>query len=97
MEQASREFWTGLGGCAAPAARAAWDRAGETYGFPCAPGIFDCDVAVDQNEIVNVLNELVETSHDGEYGFRASAVDVESPTLKQALSARAEECSRAAH
>ena len=81
------------------ATRAAWDRAGNASTYESAPDTcsFDGDVPVDKSEIVNVLNELVETSHDGEYGFRASAVDVESPNLKQALSARAEECGKDAH
>ena len=79
------------------ATRAAWGRVGNTYGFDPDTGIVDCDGAADKREIVNVLNELVETSHDGECGFRTSADEVQSPTLKQAFSARAQECGRAAH
>jgi uncharacterized protein (TIGR02284 family) len=47
-------------------------------------------------EALATLNDLIECSKDGEYGFRASAQHVESDTLRQTLARRAEECRAAA-
>jgi uncharacterized protein (TIGR02284 family) len=47
-------------------------------------------------EAIATLNDLIECSKDGEYGFRASAQHVESDTLRQTLTRRAEECQAAA-
>ena len=42
-------------------------------------------------DVVNVLNDLLENSRDGEYGFRACAEEVDSPQLKQVFQIRAAE------
>jgi uncharacterized protein (TIGR02284 family) len=47
-------------------------------------------------EAIATLNDLIECSKDGEYGFRASAQHVESDTLRQTLARRADECQAAA-
>lgn len=45
----------------------------------------------DRDDIIDTLNDLIETSHDGEYGFRELAERAEAPELKQTFSRRAEE------
>lgn len=46
---------------------------------------------------ISTLNELIETSKDGEYGFRASADYIRDPQVKQLFLARAEACARSVH
>jgi uncharacterized protein (TIGR02284 family) len=46
--------------------------------------------------IVSVLNDLVETSKDGEKGFRKAAEDTRDPQLKQLFQGRADDCARGA-
>jgi uncharacterized protein (TIGR02284 family) len=46
--------------------------------------------------IVSALNDLVETSKDGEKGFLKAAEDTKDPTLKQLFAGRAEDCARGA-
>lgn len=48
------------------------------------------------DDIIDSLNDLIETSKDGEYGFRASAEYLRDPELKQSFVTRAEECRQAA-
>jgi uncharacterized protein (TIGR02284 family) len=48
------------------------------------------------DDIIDTLNDLIETSKDGEYGFRTSAEYLKDATLKQTFTARAEECRQAA-
>ncbi len=47
-------------------------------------------------DIIATLNDLIETSKDGEYGFRASAEHIRDSLIKQELMARADECRFAA-
>jgi uncharacterized protein (TIGR02284 family) len=47
-------------------------------------------------DVIGCLNDLIETCKDGEYGFRASAEQAKSESLRQALNARAVECQHAA-
>lgn len=47
-------------------------------------------------DVVDVLNDLLENTRDGEYGFRACAEEVESPQLKQVFQNRSAECAKAA-
>jgi uncharacterized protein (TIGR02284 family) len=51
---------------------------------------------MDRNNVVDILNTLVETSKDGEYGFKTCAEHARSPELKQFFARRAQECSTAA-
>ncbi|WP_447742812.1 ferritin-like domain-containing protein [Pseudomonas laurentiana] len=47
-------------------------------------------------DVIDVLNDLIEYSKDGEKGFKASADDVKSPDLKAFFVQRAGECASAA-
>ena len=51
---------------------------------------------MDSSDIVDVLNDLLENSRDGEYGFRTCAEEVETSALKQLFSDRAAQCRAAA-
>lgn len=45
---------------------------------------------------IDALNELIETSKDGEKGFLECAEHVKTPQLKATLTERSRECGRAA-
>jgi uncharacterized protein (TIGR02284 family) len=47
-------------------------------------------------DVIDVLNDLIEYSKDGEKGFKASADDVKNPELKAFFVRRAGECANAA-
>ncbi|MDQ7744358.1 PA2169 family four-helix-bundle protein [Hydrogenophaga pseudoflava] len=49
-----------------------------------------------QDDIVDTLNDLIETSKDGEYGFRTSAEYAKAPEIKDLFTRRAAECGQAA-
>lgn len=51
---------------------------------------------MDKDEVISTLNDLIETSKDGEEGFRSCAEDISDPQLKSLFMNRAEGCSRAA-
>ena len=51
---------------------------------------------LDNDDVVDVLNELLETSRNGEYGFRTSAEHADSADVKALLSRRATDCASAA-
>ncbi|HEY0844184.1 MAG TPA: PA2169 family four-helix-bundle protein [Noviherbaspirillum sp.] len=51
---------------------------------------------MDNDEIISTLNDLIETSKDGEEGFRTCADDVSDPQLKTFFSNRAQSCAAAA-
>ncbi len=81
---------------ARPATRAAWDRADETYYGTQANGsdiVSHKDLSND--DVVDVLNDLLENSRDGEYGFRTCAEQVETANAKQLFSSRADGCRQA--
>jgi len=48
-------------------------------------------------EIVKTLNDLIEASKDGEFGFTACAKHVQSEELRSLFTQRAAECQRAAN
>lgn len=48
------------------------------------------------DHIVKVLNHLIETSKNGELGFKAAADDTKDPTLKQLFGQRALDCASGA-
>ncbi|MCO5104675.1 MAG: PA2169 family four-helix-bundle protein [Burkholderiaceae bacterium] len=52
--------------------------------------------AMENDDVVDVLNNLLETSRDGEYGFRTSAEHADSTEVKNLLSRRATDCATAA-
>jgi len=45
---------------------------------------------------ISILNDLIETSKDGEKGFRTSAEDTRNGELKSVFVARAQDCAKAA-
>ncbi|MET1077690.1 MAG: PA2169 family four-helix-bundle protein [Pseudomonas sp.] len=52
---------------------------------------------MENHDVISVLNDLIETSKDGEEGFRTCAEDVKRPELKSLFINRAQECASAAH
>lgn len=54
------------------------------------------DIANDRKEIIRVLNDLIETSKDGEAGFKLCAGDVKRPDLKNIFIERSRQCGSAA-
>lgn len=49
------------------------------------------------DEIISTLNDLIETSKDGEYGFNTCAENVEDMQLKQMFMAAAQRCAEGAN
>lgn len=46
-------------------------------------------------ESINLLNDLIETSKDGQKGFETSAEDIKNPAIKQFFQTRASDCASA--
>jgi uncharacterized protein (TIGR02284 family) len=51
---------------------------------------------MDKNDVISTLNDLIETSKDGEQGFRTSADGVKSAELKAMFNEAAERCAEGA-
>lgn len=51
---------------------------------------------MDNDDVSSTLNDLIETSKDGEEGFRTCAEDIRDPQLKTLFSNRAQRCAAAA-
>ena len=51
---------------------------------------------MENSRVVEVLNDLIETSKDGQYGFSTCASRVGSASLKQVFEQRAQDCASAA-
>jgi uncharacterized protein (TIGR02284 family) len=51
---------------------------------------------MDNGDIIDIVNDLIETSKDGEYGFRTSAEHLKNAETQQLFMRRAEECHNAA-
>lgn len=47
-------------------------------------------------DVISTLNNLIETSKDGEAGFKECAEDIKRQDLKSLFTARAQECAKAA-
>lgn len=75
-----------------PAARAAWNRAS---GVPTLDSL-SAHEALDIDDVVDVLNGLLESARDGEYGFHACAEQVEMDRLKGIFQRHSRECAAAA-
>lgn len=75
-----------------PATRAAWERASANRQ---AHGDLSLDV-MDNEDTVDVLNDLLESARDGEYGFHACAEHAESDALKSIFERHSRECAAAA-
>jgi uncharacterized protein (TIGR02284 family) len=50
---------------------------------------------MDNSQVVDVLNDVIETCKDGEYGFKTCAENATAPALKQTFLRRASECAGA--
>jgi len=50
---------------------------------------------MDNEKVISVLNGLIETSKDGEKGFKTCAEDVKNPQLKSLFNNRAQDCAAA--
>ena len=81
------------------ASRAAWDRVARQSGSyggmqgTSANTISEVNsVTADNDEVIDVLNELLESCRDGEYGFTTSAEHATSEDLKTTLVRHAQEC-----
>jgi uncharacterized protein (TIGR02284 family) len=55
------------------------------------------EISMDNKEVVSVLNDLIETSKDGEQGFRTCAEDIKNSELKALFVSRAQACASAAN
>ena len=76
---------------ARPAARAAWERVRN--------GGLDDERAlgvIDNADVIDALNDLLESARDGEYGFTACAEHADSVQLKGIFQRHAQECASAA-
>lgn len=51
---------------------------------------------IDSKEVISILNDLIETSKDGEEGFRVCAEDAKRPDLKTLFRDRALACAKSA-
>ncbi|WP_416422677.1 PA2169 family four-helix-bundle protein [Pseudomonas sp. App30] len=47
-------------------------------------------------EVISVLNDLIQTSKDGQEGFKTCAEDIKNPELKALFVKRSQECAQAA-
>lgn len=52
---------------------------------------------MDRDDVIDTLNDLIETCKDGEYGFRTSAEHLRNPETRQLFLRHAEECAGAAN
>ncbi|KWT64272.1 PA2169 family four-helix-bundle protein [Variovorax sp. WDL1] len=79
------------------AARAAWDRAEGAYFRTGDPDdSSESSEAKENEQVVGVLNELLESTRDAEFGFQACADEVAAANLQQLFYHRAEQCHQAA-
>ncbi|MBC5764858.1 ferritin-like domain-containing protein [Ramlibacter albus] len=81
-------------------ARAAWDRADSLIkgsGAAAAVGSMQSagDKSGDRKDVIDTLQDLMECSLDGEYGFRECADQAKRPDLRAVFLARADDCRRA--
>jgi uncharacterized protein (TIGR02284 family) len=80
---------------ARPAAHAAWERAArrDVAAATVAPA-YTGDI--DNDDVADVLNDLLESCRDGEYGFRTSSENADSADLKALFMRHSSECAAAA-
>jgi uncharacterized protein (TIGR02284 family) len=77
-----------------PATRAAYERAAKGQALNVADDGRPLDV-VDNDDVIDVLNDLLESCRDGEYGFHASAEHADSGQLKSIFERHSRECAAA--
>lgn len=68
------------------------DLASDTPPFPATGEQMPLGDPLSNDDVVDVLNDLLENTRDGGYGFLACAEEVKSPQYKQLFLARAEGC-----
>ena len=78
------------------ASRAAWERVDQHIhknmgGISSGSAAYN-SIVPDNDDVIDILNDLLETCRDGEYGFNASAEHTESLELKTLLLRHAGEC-----
>ncbi|HYW57861.1 MAG TPA: PA2169 family four-helix-bundle protein [Polaromonas sp.] len=73
------------------ASRAAWNRIDDQFGSGRVSG-----GDIDNVDVIDTLNDLVESCRDGEYGFRECAEHIKAQDIKTLLLRHAEECRTAA-
>jgi uncharacterized protein (TIGR02284 family) len=76
---------------ARPATRAAWNRIDATRASASGS-----NNVLNNDEVIDVLNDILETSRDGEYGFRACAEHTKAQDIKTLFLRHADECRAAA-
>lgn len=54
------------------------------------------ETVMDNSDVVSALNDLIEVSKDGEYGFRECAEHAKSSSIKSTLTSRAADCASGA-
>ena len=69
------------------ASRAAWQRADRQLSAGSSTGN-----EADADDVIETLNDLLESCRDGEYGFRECAEHVKAQDIKTLLSRHADEC-----
>ena len=74
---------------ARPAARAGWQRAENVQ-------VYVTDGSASREQVIETLNDLLETARDGELGFREAAEHVKTPNLSALFGRRAESYREAA-
>lgn len=79
-----------------PATRAAWERARATTARSTLAGSAAMAVTasepLDSEDVVDVLNDLLESCRDGEYGFQSCAENADSAQLQEIFQRHAREC-----
>jgi uncharacterized protein (TIGR02284 family) len=81
---------------ACPEARALLSRKGHESCIALYPAHFKEKLVADNDDIIDTLNDLIETSKDGEEGFRTCAEDIKNVELKTMFLAAARRCAEAA-
>ena len=56
----------------------------------------DSDLSMHNDDVVDTLNNLIETCYDGEYGFKACTERTKNPNLKSVFQVRMRDCASSA-
>ena len=78
---------------ARPATRAAWERVRSVQPLDDTRPL---ETAMDNDDVIDVLNDLLESARDGEYGFHACSENADSGELKGIFQRHSRECAAAA-
>jgi uncharacterized protein (TIGR02284 family) len=66
------------------------------HDFRAQPFHHPTEKFMENSRVVEVLNDLIETCKDGQYGFATCAERVKSASIKQVFTQRAQDCATAA-